>query len=29
VSRRTVYDKPLNSPPKIDPKFVAPIKAMI
>ena len=29
VPRRSVYYKPVKSPPKVDPKFVAPIKAMI
>ena len=29
VPRRTVYYKPVKSPPKIDPTFEAPIKAMI
>jgi putative transposase len=29
VPRRTVYYKPVKSAPKVDPKFVAPIKAMI
>ena len=29
VPRRTVYYKPVKSPPKIDPAFEAPIKAMI
>ncbi|ANN76067.1 integrase [Bordetella flabilis] len=29
VPRRTVYYKPVKSAPKIDPKFAAPIKAMI
>ena len=29
VPRRTVYYKPVKSPPKIDPTFEGPIKAMI
>ncbi|ADP17967.1 integrase core domain protein [Achromobacter xylosoxidans A8] len=29
VPRRSVYYKPVKSPPKVDPKFVTPIKAMI
>lgn len=29
VPRRTVYYKPVKSPPKLDPQFVAPIKALI
>jgi len=29
VPRRTVYYKPTKSPPRIDPKFEEPIKAMI
>ncbi|WP_459615941.1 hypothetical protein [Bordetella sp. 2513F-2] len=29
VPRRTVYYKPVKSAPKVDPKFAAPIKAMI
>ncbi|WP_419204477.1 hypothetical protein [Bordetella trematum] len=29
VPRRTVYYRPAKSAPKVDPKYVAPIKAMI
>ena len=29
VPRRTVYYQPVKAPPKIDPAFEAPIKAMI
>ncbi|MEM1385327.1 MAG: hypothetical protein AAGG06_16995 [Pseudomonadota bacterium] len=29
VPRRTVYDKPTKAPPKVDPAFAEPIKALI
>lgn len=29
IRQRTVYYKPVNASPKIDPKFVEPIKTMI